>query len=219
MEIYTEPITEKEIVLPKGIKYEPTYDGFILTTNSGAQFFQSGFENNLVNIGASILGLCFIIVAYGGTGRRGELMPYFIVTGFIGMLLLIIGQSMKKIKTTITVSAKGIEIKSKKNSLFIEKENIANIYAAQGLSEESYDTIPTSTISLTGTKFHLNEYKVILICKDPIKHPNYFKFKDKFDLFYSHFFYTKKSAVFLVQEFIKILELDLDVTFIDSNKE
>ena len=218
MEIFTEPITEKEILLPKGVKYEPTYNGFILKTNSGAQFFQSGFENNLVNIGVGILSVCTLIVFSGGAGQRGELYPYLIITGFIGMLLFIIGSSMKKLKITITVSPKGIEIKAKKNSLFIEKENIKHIYASQGLSEESYDTIPTSTISLTGTKFHLNEYKVILVCKDPIKHPNYFKFKDKIDLFYSHFFYTKKSAVFFVQEFIRVLGLDLNVTFID-NKE
>lgn len=233
MEIFTEPITEKEILLPKGVKYESTYRGCTVNTISGIEFFKKGIEDKLLAVGSSILGICILSFFLYPESRRFSnntfyMSQFLIIPTFIGAILFIFGNLMKKIKTTMTVSSTGIEIKAKKNYLFIKKENIANIYVIQGLSEEGNSNPLNSNplniflslgTQIQGTQFHLSNYKVILVCKAPIKLPYCNDIKDKFDLFYSHFFYTKKSAVFFVQEFIKILELDLNVTFIDSNKE
>ena len=105
MEIFKEPITEKEIMLPKGVKYTKTYDGFILKTNSGAQFFKTGIENKIFNLGVSILSVCCLIVFSGGGGHRGELYPYLIITGFIGILLFIIGSS-STLKSSSSINLK-----------------------------------------------------------------------------------------------------------------
>ena len=217
MEVFVEKINEKEIVFPKNFKYTKTNDGFILDTLSGIEFFKKGIEEKITDLGAFVLGvsLLVLIMSQGYFFLNG----YFLSIILIGLVLVIISNTMKKVKTTFIVTPKGIEIKSKKNSLFIKKEDIANIYASQGLDREkkfSYYIPEEYGIFLNDVK--LNEYKVFLECKESIRLPNSNIFMSCFDLFKSHFFYTKKSILFLVQEFIRVLDLKLDVIFMNGDE-
>ena len=219
MEVFHEKINEKEIVFPKDFTYTKTYDGFILDTLSGLEFFKKGIEDTITNLGIFILIVCFIIFMIIAQLDIDIEIFYLVIPTCVGTLLWAIGHFMKKIKTTITVSSRGIEKKKKKNSLFIEKENIANIYASQGLSRDNFFSffIPAEG-EILSNNVKLNEYKVFLECKESIRLPNSNIFMSSFDLFSSHFFYTKKSVVFLVQEFIRVLDLKLDVIFMNGDE-
>lgn len=214
MEIFVEKINEKEVVFPKNFTYTKTNDGFILNTLSGIEFFRNGLQDKIAGIGTSILGAClsiFLVCAYCEV--KFNVLFYLAIPTCIGALLWAVSYFMKNIKTTFIVSPKGIEIKSKKDSLFIKKENISNIYAAQCFIKDGFNSYVDSGLRLRGVKSYLKDYKVFLVCKEPITLPNTEHCEDKFDLFNSHFFYTKKSAVFFVQEFIRVLDLNLNVFF------
>ena len=206
MKRFTEKISEGEVDFPSGLGYTKTTDGFILNTASGNEFFKNELQTKILGWGIFFLAIGFFLsIIFQRRYGRGpdeidfSLLPLYPMA--IGGILLAIYFFITKIKADFIVSKSGIEIKSKKNSLFIDRDNISNIYASKVIR----------TVRGRNSNASYTYYKVILVSKEYIKLPNCDICKNKFDLFYAHELYSEESAIFLVQEFIKVLELNLNV--------
>ena len=209
-----QPIQLEDIKLPKDVKFEKTTDGFKINS-TGGEFFPNKWGGPILFFSLIIF---FGIFAFGGkylsiffekylknffwqaAHSSGSAMFLIILIYIIVLAIPIYLRTVIPILTNIDTeyifSPSGINISSKKGSLFISKDNISNIY----YEAEKVEVRRSSFI----------KYCVYLDFKTRVYIPDTRKYLDKVNLFYDSIFQNEDIAFFFVQEIKKTFEMDFE---------
>lgn len=197
---YNKNIFFKNVLLDKKYSFDLKVEENKLTfTNfSASPFFKTLHNSPLFFILFAIAVLSFILIFI-----YRETFPLFFIMTFIGSILSgIFIFSIFKTRAYFTITPQGIEVKTNKSQLFIDRDKIADIYLdIHGASNESVVTSSSDDhISIL--------FSVYLKTLQPFHLPDLKKDKDIFDLFISD--YRRLSKLFIVvllTEAKKILNL------------
>ncbi|MBR0519291.1 hypothetical protein IJJ97_05835 [bacterium] len=175
---------------PSWISYVETENGFKFKSDGGSSFFKKKYFFYL-NIFTYIYIIAISILFFFSIVSSNNIKDFSFFCYLSCIIVFIINTLVTSIKIDIIVTSKGIEIKSKKDSLFIERQNIKDICVDKYLDRD-YD------------------YRLILKTKKTLKLP----YLDDTNLTEFNLFGNKKlnskTAYFLLKEFIVVLDLDID---------
>ena len=203
-----EEIKLEDLQFPKDFIFQQTSNGFKVNTAKGGEFFPNKFALVFGYLISTLFLLCFFILA-----------PYFcffqkniVVAGalllfsFFIIIPYMFAVNITNIKTEYTFSSNGINVTSKKDSLFIPKEKIKNMYIKQ-------------LKGITSRNETYYYYPIYIEFKEPLYIPYTKKNKEIVNLFLDN--RTEKNiSLFILQELDKTFDLNyLDNCFEEMNKK
>lgn len=214
MEEQKENILLEDLKFPKDFKFEFTSNGFKVNS-TGGEFFPNK-STDIVIVLVIIYVICFIFGFpyleqlwhdYNSPYNTNYFPPeidlliicvvpalIFCWPAFVIPILF----KMCNVKTEYNFSRSGINISSKKGSLFIPRENISKIYYEKEKEQKSKDYY------IRKDNYYIRYY-ILLDFKKKVYIPDTKLTIDKVCLFGDSIFKDKKTALFLFREVKKIL--------------
>ena len=165
-------------------------DKLTFTNYSASLFFKTIHNSPMFMILWIICALSFTLTFIFIKTNFG-LAKIFACIGGALAILMIITFSVFKTKVYFTITPQGIEAKTNKKRVFIDRENIADVYLdIQGSSNEQVVT------SESKNEEKSTIFSVYVKSLQPVHLPDLKKDKDKFDLFISD--YSQLSKLFII---------------------
>ena len=172
---------------------QKTSDCFVINAINGGEFFPNKITT-LTYIISVILFLLSIPLFF----IIGDMIWIIVVYYFLSGILIYFWFKSKDIKTQFIFSFKGLDIKSKKGTLFIPKENFSDVHI-------EFDKL--YVMKLNHTYFY---YHILFLFKTPLYIPYTGKMKEKINFLNDYYFVDdngKNLAFYIVKEIKKALDI------------
>lgn len=165
-------------------------DKLTFTNYSASLFFKTIHNSPMFMILWIICALSFTLTFIFIKTNFGLAKIFACIGGALAILMIIIF-SVFKTKVYFTITPQGIEAKTNKKRVFIDRENIADVYLdIQGASNEQV------VRSESKNEEKSTIFSVYVKSLQPVHLPDLKKDKDKFDLFISD--YSQLSKLFII---------------------
>ncbi len=198
---YDKKIFFKDVLLDKKYDFDLKVeeDKLTFTNHSGRCFLRTLHNSSLFMIFWSIAMLGFIMLIINSNSEFTCLFMLMIFGSILSSLFIF---TFFKTKVYFTITPQGIEVKTKKSRLFIDRDNILDIYLdVQGLANEG-------GLSNRNKKSPIIFFSIYLKTLQEIYLPDLKTNKSFFDFFYSdHMLLTKLFVIVVLTEAKRILNL------------
>lgn len=198
---YNKKIFLKDVLLDKKYDFDLKVeeDRLTFTNHSGSSFVRTLENSPLFVVFWSIAMLGFIMLIINSNSEFTCLFMLMIFGSILSSLFIF---TFFKTKVYFTITPQGIEVKTNKSRVFIDRDNISDIYLdVQGLANEG-------GLSNRNKKSPIIFFSIYLKTLQEIYLPDLKTNKSFFDFFYSdHMLLTKLFVVVFLNEAKRILNL------------
>lgn len=197
---YNKKIFLKDVLLDKKYDFDLKVeeDRLTFTNHSGSSFVRT-LENSPLFVVLWVIAMLSLLMAF--------IVPVFahiLAFIFLGVILFTLFIfTFFKTKAYFTITPQGIEVKTNKSRVFIDRDNISDIYL--DFHGASKDSVVTSD---SDNRYNLMIFSVYLKSLQPVHLPDLKKDKDIFDFFISDYrILSKLFVVVFLNEAKRILNL------------